>query len=38
MEVDVWAAGIWLVCLLCGAYPFDNRPDVDDRTAELQIL
>ncbi|PSC68747.1 serine threonine-kinase SRK2H-like [Micractinium conductrix] len=38
VEVDVWAAGIWLVCLLCGAYPFDNRPDVDDRTAELQIL
>lgn len=38
VEADVWACGIWLVALLVGAFPFDNRPGVDDRTAEMQIL
>lgn len=38
VEADVWACGIWLVALLVGAFPFDNRPGVDDITAELQIL
>ena len=37
-EADVWACGIWLVALLVGAFPFDNRPGVDDVTAEMQIL
>ena len=30
LQVDVWAAGIWLVALLFGAFPYDNRPNVDD--------
>jgi hypothetical protein len=38
VEVDVWAAGVWLVALLLGAFPFDNRPGVDDKMAEMQIL
>lgn len=38
VEADVWASGIWLVALLVGAFPYDNRPGVDDRTAEMQIL
>ena len=38
VEADVWAAGIWLVALLCGAFPFDNRPGADDTAAEMQIL
>ncbi|GAB4821080.1 hypothetical protein N2152v2_008126 [Parachlorella kessleri] len=38
VEADVWACGIWLVALLVGAFPFDNRPGVDDVTAEMQIL
>eukprot|EP00887_Chlorella_sp_A99_P005106 scaffold25.g5106.t1 len=38
VEGDVWACGIWLVALLVGAFPFDNRPGVDDTTAEMQVL
>jgi hypothetical protein len=30
---QIWATGIWLVALLLGAYPFDNRPGADDTGA-----
>lgn len=38
MQADVWAAGIWLVAALIGAFPFDYEPDSDNITAERQIL
>jgi len=38
MQADVWAAGIWLVATLIGAFPFDYEPGSDNITAERQIL
>jgi hypothetical protein len=35
---DVWAAAVWLVATLVGAFPFDNAPGADTLAAERQIL
>jgi len=37
-QADVWAAGIWLVAALIGAFPFDYKPGSDNVTAARQIL
>lgn len=38
LQADVWAAGIWLLAAMIGAFPFDYEPESDNITAERQIL